>query len=243
MSDRESKNYATMDIFRHTVPMDYMKILACFFIPFVFIHLLVGISIPDIVDDLWRQWLFIIELCLGMTLSVLYTIIILIPCIVARIADKESVIGYESEIMKIEDEEHVKTIDTQDKANIERLMKRTGMKYKEAKMAYMKKNFDDLQKRINTLALPPAADVVTRKWHCFKDENDKECSEIEIYGHRIHDDMYDETFNVRITADGVLVVNSGKSPHGSKVITYVENTKILEGEYRLFDTDGKQNVE
>ena len=152
----ESTNYATMDIFRHSVPLDYIKIALCFLAPTILIHLLVGLTIPDLVGDLWRQWLFVIELCLGLTLGIIYTIVVLIPCIVTRIADKETIVEYESKIMQIGNEDHVKTVDTQDKDNIERLMKRTGMKYREAKLAYMKKNFENLQTRINTLALPPA---------------------------------------------------------------------------------------
>ena len=187
--------------------------------------------------------IFVIEAIMGTSLAFIYTLSLLIPCIVERIVDKESILKYESAILEVQDEEHIQNIDTKDQENIQRLMKRTGMKYKEAKLAYMRQSFNDLQKRINTLALP-SADVVDepRKWSHFQDTAGNESVEITIRGEDIHRDIYC-VFTAKIGINGELIVTGDDEKYIPKVMDFIKTHRYIDEQYQLFDTDGKLNVE
>lgn len=154
--DRSSERvFKSFDIFQHAILWDYFKTVFAFLAPAFLIHLLVFITIPDLLKDEGRMWIFGFSIIGGFVLAGFYLRYAIFPSIVSRIINKEAVLAYESNLVDVE-EDIAKAIDTEDQQNIKKLADRTGMSESQARLMYQKQNIKTLHKRINTLALPEA---------------------------------------------------------------------------------------
>lgn len=155
MYHNNEERRVTLDIFRYAKMSDLIKITISFLSPALLIHLLILFTIPDLIESTGRMWLFVISLLGGGTLAGFYIRYGILPSILSRIIDKEAILRYQTRLLNVE-KDHSDTIDEEDRNKIKELQEKTGMSFKDAQLTYMKMNFNNLEKRIKTLQLPPA---------------------------------------------------------------------------------------
>ena len=148
-----SNRWYQMDIIKHTIFTDYIKLLLVFILPSLSIHFLILLTIPDIITQDGRTVIFIFTLILGILLIITYFLKVMIPSIMSRISDKEYLVEYETNLLNVSEEEQ-KNITIENNTNIEKLHKKTGMSHTEAYIIYIKANREKLKKRIEMLQLP-----------------------------------------------------------------------------------------